>query len=141
MTRTALVLGSNGFCGHPLTALLRDVKDVRVVGADIHGKPACELDAYNQLDIADRHSATELIERLRPEWIFNLAGVTTGDLRRQLEVNFFGAIHILEAVRECSPDSRVVLVGSAAEYGMATASQNPLAEDQPCHPVGSYAVS
>ena len=80
----------------------------------------------------DLHQVAGIVERIAPDWIFNLAGVATGKLRRQLAVNLMGAVNLLEAVRERSPGSRVILVGSAAEYGMVLPDQNPLSENYPC---------
>jgi GDP-4-dehydro-6-deoxy-D-mannose reductase len=141
VTTNALVFGCNGFCGLPLTELLRDKADVRVVGADIQPTSAAELDGYYSTDITDWDSVADIVERVAPDWIFNLAGVAIGQLRQQLAVNLIGAVHLMEAVRERSPGSRIILIGSAAEYGVVPPDHNPLGENHPCRPVGAYAVS
>jgi GDP-4-dehydro-6-deoxy-D-mannose reductase len=141
MTTKALVLGCNGFCGRPLIEALQREPDVHTIGADLQSSSSFDLEDYFQLDITDWNRVAGTIKRLQPDWIFNLAGITSGDLRQQLDVNLVGAMHVLDAVHQRSLRSRVVLVGSAAEYGLVSREENPLSEGHNCRPVGPYGVS
>jgi len=141
MTINALVLGCNGFCGQPLVAALQNETGVRTFGAGLSSSSSLDLEDYYQLDITDWGRVAETIEKLQPDWIFNLAGITSGDLRQQLSVNLLGAMHVLDAVHQKSQGCRVVLVGSAAEYGLVSREENPLSEDHACRPTGPYGVS
>jgi GDP-4-dehydro-6-deoxy-D-mannose reductase len=85
-----------------------------------------------------------LFSDVRPEVVYHLAalshvgrswdapGVT-------FDANVGGAVSVLEAVRRCAPDARVVWVSSSEVYG-ACASL-PIAEDSVLAPMNPYAVS
>ena len=141
MTTTALVLGCDGFCGVPLVRALRAGGGVRVIGADLRDTPAVEMDEHHRVDVADGPAVAALVKAARPDWIFNLAGVAVGDVERAYRVNLLGAVHVLEAARRESPGSRIVLVGSAAEYGLVPEAANPLTEESSCTPVTPYGLS
>ena len=63
----------------------------------------------------------------------------TIDRSRSRPVDLTAAL--LEAVAEQPRPPRVVLIGSAAEYGHVPASALPVREDWPCRPASDYAAS
>ena len=52
-----------------------------------------------------------------------------------------GTVHLLEAVRQECHSTRVLLVGSAAEYGFVGKDELPVIENTPCRPHGPYGLS
>jgi GDP-4-dehydro-6-deoxy-D-mannose reductase len=52
-----------------------------------------------------------------------------------------GLVHVLDAVRAHELTPRVLVVGSADEYGLVEARDLPLREDRPLRPRSPYAVS
>jgi nucleoside-diphosphate-sugar epimerase len=82
------------------------------------------------------------IAAAEPDVIVHCAGVTTApDAAAMQTVNVELSAALLEAVAEQSRPPRVILIGSAAEYGHVPASALPVREDWPCRPVTDYAAS
>ena len=85
-----------------------------------------------------------LLSKTTFDVVFHLAGRvdvlgSVADPSHDLEVNGLTAFRLLEAIRTCSPGTRMVFASSAAVYGEAT--DRPLAEDAPTVPVAPYGVS
>jgi GDP-4-dehydro-6-deoxy-D-mannose reductase len=139
----ALVTGANGFCGRHLVGRLLGRRDVRVVGLDLApaalGTPRPQ--EYLQTDLCDADQAQAAVERTRPDLVFHLAGLMDGDAAELYRVNLLGGVYLLEALRRHAADARVLVVGSAAEYGLAPAEDMPLTENHPCRPRGPYGIS
>ncbi len=141
--QTALITGACGFCASHLARALAAEGGVRVVGADLRANPpdAIPFDDYVTADLARAVDTAAIIRQVRPDLVFHLAGLVRGDTDDLYRVNLLGGVHLLECVRETVPQARVLVVGSAAEYGHAPATDMPLTEDHPCRPSGAYAVS
>lgn len=78
----------------------------------------------------------------RPDYVFHLAAVLKAEsLHALLAVNVIGTQHVLDAVAAVGEGCRVMVAGSAAEYGLARAEELPIREDNPLRPVTSYGVS
>jgi GDP-4-dehydro-6-deoxy-D-mannose reductase len=70
-----------------------------------------------------------LIERERPHWVIQCAGVThSRDPGEMYRLHVDGTLAVLSAVARFAPEATVVLLGSAAEYGSVLAQMLPLQE-------------
>ena len=58
-----------------------------------------------------------------------------------LETNIRVQLNVLEGVARVKPDCRVLVVGSAEEYGQVAADGPPIDEDTPFRPLSAYATS
>jgi GDP-4-dehydro-6-deoxy-D-mannose reductase len=123
----ALVTGAGGFVGSHLVPELTE-----------HGFEVVAADRSNG-DVADPEAMRRLVAEARPGHVFHLAGVREAPLDELLRVNVYGTANLLEAVAEEAPAARVVVVGSAAEYGETTSE--PVDEDQPLRPVTHYGAA
>jgi GDP-4-dehydro-6-deoxy-D-mannose reductase len=147
----ALITGASGFCAKHLAALLRMEGAVRIAGSDItdHSPKNTAIDDYYRADVSDLDQMAGLVRMFQPEMLFHLAGTALGSSasaqqvspRNTFLVNTMGAVNVLEAVRMHAPNCRVLLVGSAAEYGNVPQPELPASEDRVCRPVGTYGVS
>ena len=88
-------------------------------------------------DLTDPATVRALVERVRPDVIVNAAGATYGDPDTLWSANLLIPLRLLDATRQVVPDARVVLVGSAAEYGL-TEPGVLIREDRPCAPNSIY---
>lgn len=123
----ALVTGAAGFVGsHLARDLLDNGFDVTAVG-----RPSG--------DVTDPQAMRALVAEARPTHLFHLAGIREGRFDDLLLVNVCGTVNVLEAVAEEAPAARVIVVGSAAEYGETT--REPVDEDHPLRPVTDYGVA
>ena len=117
-------------------------REVEVYGADIGANQRGGfLAAYFRVDVDDREQVDRAIREAAPDWVFSLAGVAQGNTDLIYRVNLIGSINLLESVKQYAPDARVVMVGTAAEYGFVEENELPIVEDTPCRPSGHYGIS
>jgi GDP-4-dehydro-6-deoxy-D-mannose reductase len=104
---------------------------------------AASLDESFETDITNADSVAAAVEAFRPTALFHLAGISGAGVApaRAYEVNVMGVVRVLEAVRRHVPACRVLVVGSAAEYGPVDPAELPATETTPCRPAGAYGVS
>jgi len=140
---TVLVTGINGFIGSHLARVIEaDMPNVSVIGVDRIMLPANMKIPYVQVDLLDKEATTQLIEATQPEYIVHLAGVIYSDNWQELyNGNVQSTVNLLEAVKTLSKPVRVIIPGSAAEYGAASATDLPLTEQQIPNPVSPYGVA
>jgi GDP-4-dehydro-6-deoxy-D-mannose reductase len=116
---------------------------VRIVGADLAAEPPADvpLADYCAADLTRSDEAAALVRQVRPDLLFHLAGRYRGTSDELYAVNLLGGVHLLEAVWESSRQARVLVVGTAAEYGPALPQNMPISEDFVCRPRGAYGLS
>ena len=112
-------------------------------GEHLRGIPA-EV-TLRPLDVVDAGACRDLIGEEKPDILFHLAAQSAPALSWQkpqitARVNIEGSINILEAARNV-PDCRVMLIGSAEEYGQVEPTEVPIDEDQPYRPRNLYGVT
>jgi GDP-4-dehydro-6-deoxy-D-mannose reductase len=132
----ALITGGSGFVGPYLAEHCRDQGD-DVVALDRSGP--------DPLDITDRDAVREVFARHEPEVVYHLAALTHvgdswADPAAVFRVNIDGTAHVLDAARAAGV-RRVIVVGSAEEYGRVEPADLPLREDAPLRPSTPYGVS
>lgn len=121
----AVVTGASGFIGRAVIARLT------LEGWEICPVTRGEIDAFLQ----------ELPGK-KVDVIFHLAGLTQSREAALLyEANTVLTARLLDAVDRMEQPPRIVLAGSAAEYGPVSQQAVPVAEDHPCNPLTDYAVS
>jgi GDP-4-dehydro-6-deoxy-D-mannose reductase len=99
-----------------------------------------------ELDVADARAVARRVAKTRPEAIVHLAAQSSDALswsepELTYRSNFLGARSVLEAAAKHAPESRVLLIGSAAQYGTAEPGSPPWSEAAPLRPVSPYARS
>lgn len=137
-----LVTGASGFVGRAVLDEL-SARGLEVVVASRTTRPVVAGEARRLLsDPSDAAKVRDLIESTEPEIVVHLAGVSSaasyGDL---YEANVVFAANLLDAALAMSHKPRVLLAGSAAEYGPVAAALQPVREDVACRPNTAYGVS
>ena len=142
-----LITGASGFVGKHLSTLLL------AAGHEVFGAcwPELPVDRSTRVELQlcnlmDPEVALELVRKAQPEWVFHLAGMSSpidslSSPRPVYEINFFGALNLLEAVQKVSPQARILLIGSVQCYGSPKPGDLPLTESFPFSPRTPYAVS
>lgn len=135
MSRKILLTGATGALGRATACRL----NADLIGVDVlaPSRGASE----NSLDLRDGNKVTRFIERTRPDLILHLAATFSNDFDEAYTVNVAAARHILEAVAALGRQVRVVLIGSAAEYGSVIQEENPISEDRVLRPVSTYGIT
>lgn len=134
-----LVTGAGGFCGSHLIALLRrQGHEVRSLGLGPAGSKHFHIDST--LDAAAMRQA---LNGFRPRLVFHLAGTIDTAAPEAMEtVNAGFARTLLEALLDLGlADCRVVVFGSAAEYGPVPEEGLPITENTPADPRTAYAAT
>jgi GDP-4-dehydro-6-deoxy-D-mannose reductase len=138
-----LVTGATGFVGGHVCRAMREHDDEVVAG--VRSGPAPHGTDGVTLDVTDARSVKDALDRHRPDGVIHLAALSiAGDSWERLEetvrTNVVGAGNLLAAVSEIVPSARVVLVGTAHQYGPA-GSDRALQETDPMRPASPYGVS
>lgn len=139
MTRV-LVLGAGGFSGRHLGAFVRaSGLDVELVGVD-KSPIGSDYDEALITDLGIAGTIEKVVSEARPDRVINLAAVIANDPWEKVYfVNAELSRVLLDVCAERSHIKRVVLVGSAAEYGHP--SKLPLNERMSCRPVNNYGLT
>lgn len=152
----ALITGGHGFAGRHLAQHLVDCKeDVAVtyhpnedaaIASRAAAFPLPKTVQSFALDVTDRQALSDIVGLTQPDVIYHLAGITfVPDAERAFEqtfaVNHRGVVNLLDAVREKSPETRVLLVTSAEVYGEPVPGSLPLTEQAVLRPVTTYGLS
>jgi GDP-4-dehydro-6-deoxy-D-mannose reductase len=98
------------------------------------------------LDILDEAALGAALRDFAPDAVYHLAAFSNPEgswkeARRTLETNIIGAHNLLSAAKETGRKPRVLLVGSAQQYGHVPAEAQPIGEDREQRPLTPYAVS
>lgn len=127
--KTVVITGVNGFLGGALQAALADLwPKAQVIGL-----------TRNEADLSDRAATRLAFEKLRPDCVFHMAGCTySNDWSALFNGNIVTTINLLEVVRELGLKTRVVIPGSAAEYGRVADETKPIAETTAPNPLSAY---
>lgn len=127
------VTGARGFVGgHLVPRLLEAGFEVTATDRD--------------LDVCNRAAVEARLKRVRPEAIVHLAAQSSVaasalDPEQTHRINFGGARSVLEGALRCDSRPRVLLIGSADQYGSAAPGSPPFTEDSPLAPASAYARS
>ncbi len=139
-----LVTGGSGFLGRHVLASLTSAEraGVEVVALGRRCPPGWPADRFFQADLDDVRGLKRALAASRPSVVFHTAGTTPPADPGQLYLgNTRATSHLFEALRLLESSVRIVLVGSAAELGPVPPDALPVAEEQPCRPVGAYGLS
>lgn len=135
MKRKVLVTGSTGALGLALTSqLVTDTNNFIVFAPN-------RMDNQDRLDLGNRDQIFLTIDRIRPDLIINLAATYSNEFEEAYTVNVSASRHILEAIKTYGLNTRVVLIGSAAEYGAVKAEENPIIESHVLRPTSIYGIT
>ncbi len=121
----AFCTGNEGFVGKHFT------KELEKQGIGWVG-----FDKKNGQDITNYEQVRTTLDLLRPDYIFHLAAQafvpeSRTNPHRTYQVNLYGALNILEAVRQLGIKPKIMLCGTSEEYG----------DDTEIHPKSHYAIS
>lgn len=141
--KKVLIFGAEGFVGNYLA------KEFIENGYEVYGS---DLNKENQentnipfyaLDLLDSTSVEDLVLKVKPNIIVNLAAISSVGLswsipQRTMLVNVIGALNIMEAARKCSNAPKILFVGSSEEYVI---SDYPMSEDRQLNASNPYGIS
>jgi GDP-4-dehydro-6-deoxy-D-mannose reductase len=140
--RRALVTGATGFLGrHVLDRLAALGIEAWTLG---RRAPAGQDTAHALAlaDPGDQAGIRAALDAARPDLVLHLAGSTDAScIGRLYRVNTLFAVHLCQAALAQEERPRVLLLGTAAEYGPVPEDALPVTEETPCRPAGAYGIS
>ena len=136
-----LVTGASGFVGPHLIGALENAGHT-VYGTDRRGPDTA---AHRACDLTDAPATRQLVEDVRPDAVVHLASVSSvarsfEDPQDALHNNLLAACNVFEALRWMA-GVRVLVVGTAEQYGNVAEDALPVREQHPFEPASPYAVS
>lgn len=141
--KTAVITGSGGFLGRHLCLHLLD-RGYRVVGLGRTGSNgAGYCSTFLPIPVPPTTVAlADILARCRPHAVFHLAGATSAPRMEDLRtVNVRYAAAVLDACAGLARPPKVVLAGSAAEYGTPERADGRVIESDTCRPTTPYGVT
>lgn len=141
-----LIFGGSGFCGSHLAELcLNAGEEVFVTGRKARPGLSSSV-SFLKVDINDPQSIENALLKSSPDRIYHLAGFASvgRSFHHQEEAyrtNVLGTYHVLSGIKQFSPRARVLVVGSAEEYGPIDPEMLPIKESTPLRPLSPYGVS
>ena len=130
-----LVTGAAGFLGRALVQRLKQDAGDELHVTDLRPAPG---GIFHHCDLSDPTAVAELVRAIGPRRIYHLAGTFANECGVDFRANVDATRHLLDAVRQDGGQARLLLIGSAAEYGCVREEDNPLREQQPLAPVSIY---
>ncbi|MFF3855571.1 NAD-dependent epimerase/dehydratase family protein [Micromonospora sp. NPDC002575] len=126
---TVLLLGATGFLGRHILARLDRHLTVRAPT-----RRECDLVATDVAALA------ALLRREQPDVVVNAAGRIVGSAADHLRAHALATATLIEAMTLAVPSSRLIRIGSAAEYGRVPHGI-AVGEEHPAVPVSEYGTS
>lgn len=136
--QTVLVTGAAGALGQAVLARLENTNRYRVVTA---GRAAGDGDGHVTLDLRNGAQVEATLARIQPDLVLHLAASFTGDFDEAYAINVAASRCMLDAIEKSAKPARLLLVGSAAEYGVVQPADNPVREDRVLGPVTVYGLT
>jgi GDP-4-dehydro-6-deoxy-D-mannose reductase len=153
MPRRILITGGSGFVGQWLSRFLLEA-DWIVYSGTIEGPPSRGVltederraICWTALDVSSDDSVQRGLDSSAPECVVHLAGIAfppeaNASPVRAFDVNALGALRLLKTLTEARSNVRVLVVGSAEQYGAHPAAAGSLTESAAQRPHSVYAVS
>jgi GDP-4-dehydro-6-deoxy-D-mannose reductase len=147
----ALITGVCGFAGSHLADYLLAHTDLEVCGTDIVSSGANIAHIRDSLelfvgDMSDAGVASQILSKAHADYVFHLAAQafvpqSWTDPWQTMENNIRSQLNILRILVDSGARPRVLVVGSADEYGMILPDELPVGEDTTLRPYSPYAVS
>jgi GDPmannose 4,6-dehydratase len=94
-------------------------------------------------DVTDASRLVELIGKIQPDEVYNLAAqshvaVSFQEPANTIEIDGLGVLNVLQAIRFCCPQAKLYQAGTSEMFGASPPPQN---EDTPFEPQSPYAVA
>lgn len=146
MKKKVLITGATGFIGANLVRrLLKEGFEVHITTRKSSNKWRIDdvlSDVVDhELDLSDAEAVKNLISRMKPDIIFNLAIYggypAQSDTQKIIETNFIGAVNLIDACESIDYEC-FVQVGSSSEYGR---KKEKMCESLLLEPINAYGVS
>lgn len=143
--RRVLVTGASGFVGRHVIEALASAGDHARLGLGRDASTILPAGAeFRAIDLSDRKGLADCVRDFRPSHVLHLAaqasvGREFGAGLETWRTNIAGLLNLAEGLVAEAPESTLIFVSSSEVYGRSFLSGEPVTEDTPLEPVGTYA--
>ena len=134
--QTVLITGATGALAQAVIEKLQKNGNYHVVATSRNSK-----NNDFQLDVRNTEKLIIILNRIKPDLILHLAATFENDFNEAYATNVEATRQLLEQVQQSGLSTRVLLIGSAAEYGAVKPEDNPIREDHVLTPVSIYGLT
>lgn len=145
-----VITGAAGFAASHLIRLLKKQNAAELFAWVKDEKETANIQLDREhicvVDITDAERVEAALERICPDQIYHLAAQASVGLSwklpaKTLEINALGTMYLLEGLRKYAPKARVLLVGSAEQYGRVEPDKLPIPERYSLRGDNPYSIS
>jgi GDP-4-dehydro-6-deoxy-D-mannose reductase len=142
-----VITGATGFVGPHLVDAVRHLSPtMELVLTSRETAQNGTAEGIEALDITDRASVKELIDRHHPSCIVNLAGIAAPTAANEdpdlaWKVNLGGVLNLAYSILAHAPNCALVNIGSGLVYGGSARSGRPIDETALLEPMDEYAAT
>ncbi len=134
--KTVLITGATGALGLAVIARLKDEINYNVVTTSRQA-----VESGFQLDVCNSEDFSAVINNTKPDLILHLAATFVNDFDMAYAINVEATRNLLDIVQKSRHNTRILLIGSAAEYGAVRPEESPICEDHALNPVSIYGLT
>ncbi len=148
--KKALITGISGFAGSHLSEYLietgYEVSGTYLTEESLASLPNKEKLSLYKLNLLDENKTLKIIEEEKPDYLFHLAALISpkasfDNPKKTFVNNICAEINILEAVKKCGLQTKILIISSGEIYGLVSKEDLPIDEETPFNPTNPYAVS
>ena len=139
--KTILITGICGFLGRHLEQNIKKKFPLSLIfGVDINNDSK-NLNVFN-IDLLNRNKLIKFLSIKKPDYIFHLAGILySSDIEKLYTHNVLVTQNLLDCVNNMELSCKVIIPGSAAEYGNFNQNSLPIKEYYLPNPISPYGIS
>lgn len=137
-----LITGAGGFLGSHLISFLKQNPETNFKIFNLGKNKTKNSELLFLDDVKNKIDINRYISEIRPHYLFHLAGTsnTLDNLNQARLVNTDFSKFLLEAIEKSNleHETKILITGTAAEYGRVTSSELPLSENHIPNPESIY---
>jgi nucleoside-diphosphate-sugar epimerase len=133
-----LISGSTGFLGQNLAKHIQSMRpEWKIFGFDLKETEGVDYD-FEKLDFNSDINWKEKFKSVEPDIVFHLVGLFRGTQDDMYETNVSSFQRFIEGFHKADIESRLLVLGSSAQYGTFEKIDTPIKEEYPTNPTSIY---
>ena len=133
-----LISGSTGFLGQNLVEHIQSLRpEWEIFGFDIKESEGIDYN-FEKINFNSDINWKEKNKTIEPDLIFHLVGLFRGSKEEMYKTNVESFQRFIEGFRDSELESRLLVLGSSAQYGTFESIDKPIREEHSTNPTSIY---